>query len=112
MSLMKDLVEKFTMRKKRNIDSCAGTCSIAKECMLSDAHFHFDRRNTDSEMLRVVLSGLPYTFASQVLNSDSDKTGGERIRAAARAFKENMAALSAHGRATAEGCLQSWMEQR
>lgn len=101
VSWMKDLVGKFTRGRDVVMDFCTGTYPTAKTSMLLDQHRKFVGCDLDSDLLMAAKPDLLLTFALQVLNPKSDITGDEEVRAAARAFKEKVAVVSARRRATA-----------
>lgn len=77
------------------------TCPKVKAFMLLDQHRKFVGFNADSESLSAAMDDLLLRFALHVLNSSSDTTGDEEVRAPARAFKEEVTVVSASTRANA-----------
>lgn len=97
---MKDSAEKFPKELTLMMDYCTGTCTTVETCMLFDHHRQFAGWDLDLVILSPAETALLPTFASQVLNSNSDVTGDRKVRAAAPRFKKRAAVVSACRRTT------------
>lgn len=80
---------------------CAGTCTTAKACLLADQHRKIVECDLHSEVVSTAVTNLHLLLALQVLNTNSDSTGHEKVRAAARAFKKRVTVVFARRKATA-----------
>lgn len=95
---MKDLVGEFSRLGDVVMDFCAGIGPTAKICILLDKHRKFVGCNVDSELLTAAEAGLVVILVSQMLNPKSHISGSARMIAAAKAFREEWAALLASKR--------------
>ena len=98
--LMTHLVEKFSPPGGLVVDTCAGTLSTLKACLLAKNHRVSIGCDMDSDCINRCLPSLVLVFAEQVLNPDSDINCDDSTEAAARVFIKEMGALDKRDRLT------------
>lgn len=82
------------------MDFCGGTCSTAKAFVFSDQHRTFVGCVVDCDVLTAAEADHLLTFASQVSDTISEINGSAEVKATAKVFKNEKAALWANKRAS------------
>lgn len=92
MSLMKDIIRKFTFPGSVVVDSYAGAFSAANPYMLKAQHRRFLGYDLEVNCVTTSLPQLALVFPRQVLNAELDITKDETLPQAAKTFVKAMEA--------------------
>lgn len=101
VSLLRDIIRKFTKPGMLVVDTFAGTLSVAKACLSLEEHRKAVLCDKDPDVIRDSFESLVAVFASQVLNVISDIVEPEEVRSAAKTFLAGYEALQTQSRVDA-----------
>ena len=79
ISVMKDIVSKFSKPGDLVMDPFSGTCSTAKACLSLNKHRRFVGCELDENCLKQSIEGVLKVFAEQVLSDTSDIHGSPEL---------------------------------